>query len=209
MSSSHGAGFLVSHGHGAATEIDSAQARSKNAVARTHTDWSCYRGVIIPVEASAAEAPAQALTAADGAEARPAPREFVPLTVHVYLLPAVRRVTVSGVRVPVFERATPPLLDVHEAVYPVIARPLLAPDRNDTRSEPAATLVVATRVGAAGDPMITAAEALDHDPPPRPFVALTLHVYRFPVVARVTVKGERVPVEERAIPPLLDVHEAV
>ena len=125
---------------------------------------------------------------------------------HVYFFPAVRRFTVKGERLPVLERATPPLPDTHAAVYPVIALPLLAPGRNDTLSEPEATLAASTRVGAPGEPTITAADLTDQDPVPRAFVARTLHVYFLPVVRPDTVNGEPVPVLLLFTPPLLDAH---
>ena len=41
---------------------------------------------------------------------------------------------------------------------------------------------------------------------PTAFVAVTRHVYTLPAVSRATVMGEREPVAERVVPPLLDVH---
>jgi len=56
------------------------------------------------------------ITAADGTDQAPAPRELIARTVHVYRFPVVRCVTVNGDALPVFERSTPPLLDVHAAL---------------------------------------------------------------------------------------------
>ena len=73
-----------------------------------------------------------AIAGPDGADDRPAPRPLVPLTVHVYGLLVVKPVTVNGATMPVFAQVTPPLLDTHVAVSPVIALPLFAPGVNDT-----------------------------------------------------------------------------
>jgi hypothetical protein len=52
----------------------------------------------------------------DIVEVGPVPRLFVALTAHLYVLPAVSPVTVSGLVLPVFDFATPPFDDVHVAV---------------------------------------------------------------------------------------------
>jgi len=57
-----------------------------------------------------------AVTAPDGFDARLVPLALVAVTVHLYVDPTVRPVTVSGVAVPDFIPATPPLLDTHDAV---------------------------------------------------------------------------------------------
>ena len=128
---------------------------------------------------------------------------------HLYLLPAVRWVTLKGDAAPAFVRVAPPLLDLHLAVYPVIARPLLAPALNDTLREPEATLTALRWVGAPGEPTITAADGEDAGPVPRALVALTVHVYLLAVVRCVTVKGDAAPAFVLVAPPLLDLHLAV
>ena len=135
---------------------------------------------------------------------------------HVYVLPVVTAATVIGAAVapectPVF--VTPPSLDVHVAVWLVIALPLLAPIVNVTVNEPVATVVepdtAFTFVGAAGEPTITAGDAADARPAPRALVALTVHVYVFPVVAAVTVSGDEALVAVLVAPPSDDTHVAV
>jgi hypothetical protein len=74
------------------------------------------------------------LTVAEGADASPAPRELVPLTVHVYVRPEVSAVTTSGLAAPAFVRVMPPLDDTHVAVNDDTAAPLLALAVNVTRS---------------------------------------------------------------------------
>jgi hypothetical protein len=71
---------------------------------------------------------------------------------------------------------TPPLLDVHVAVWLWIVLPLFAPIVNVTRSVPDAILVATTAVGGAGEPTITGPDAADASPIPRAFFAVTLHV---------------------------------
>lgn len=131
------------------------------------------------------------------------------LTVHVYLLPDVKWVTVTGDAEPDFERVAPPLLDSHVASYPVTALPLSAPGVNETFSEPGTTLTAVACVGAPGEPTITEADGADAGPVPRAFVAFAVHVYLFAVVTPVTVNGDTVPVLVRVTPPLLDAHLAV
>lgn len=76
----------------------------------------------------------QATTGADAADGAPTPRALVAVTVHVYVLPVVNPVTVIGLAGPPLEPPTPPLLDTHDAVKPVIPLPLLAPGVNCTLS---------------------------------------------------------------------------
>ena len=108
---------------------------------------------------------------------------------------------------------TPPLVDVHVAVWLVIALPLFAPIVNVTVNEP--VVVVAgpdtalTFVGAAGEPTITASDGADATPVPIPFVAWTVHVYVAAVVKAVTVNGDPAPLCTPVAPPLLDPHVAV
>ena len=121
-------------------------------------------------------APVQATTATDGAEALPVPRAFVAATVHVYEFPVVSPFTVTDETAPVAKAVKLPFDDVHVAAYPVIVLPLLAPAAKDTRSEPFATFVALTAVGAAGDPTISAPEATDAAPAPAALIAFTVHV---------------------------------
>ena len=76
---------------------------------------------------------------------------------------------------------TPPLLEVHVAVCPVIALPLLAPRAKVTVSEPVAIVVepdaALTAVGAAGTvDGTTALEGADAGPVPTGLVAVTVNV---------------------------------
>jgi hypothetical protein len=70
----------------------------------------------------------------------------------------------------------PPLLEVHVAVWLMMALPLLAPMVKETLICPAATLSAVTFVGAAGDPTTTGSDAVDARPAPRELVAFTVHV---------------------------------
>jgi hypothetical protein len=84
------------------------------------------------------------ITGADGADPRPTPRALVAFTVHVYVPPVLNPATVIGAAVapewaPVL--VTPPLLDVHVAVWLVIALPLSAPIVNLTVNEPVEVVV--------------------------------------------------------------------
>ena len=75
---------------------------------------------------------------------------------------------------------TPPLVDVHVAVWLWIALPLFAPIVNVTVNDPVEVVVdpdfATTFVGGAGDPTMTAGDATDATPEPTAFVAVTLHV---------------------------------
>jgi hypothetical protein len=116
------------------------------------------------------------ITAADGAEARLAPRALCAVAVHVYVLPVVT-VTVKGLAVPDFEPVTPPLAEVQVAVKLVIALPLLAPAVNDTVNGPVDVVVepvtALTAVGGAGEPT-TATDDADAALAPTPLVAFTV-----------------------------------
>ena len=85
---------------------------------------------------------------------------------------------VAPVCTPVF--VTPPLLDVHVAVWLVIALPLLAPIANVTVNGPVAVVVepdtALTPVGAAGEPTTIGNDGTDWGPVPALFVAATLNV---------------------------------
>ena len=153
------------------------------------------------------------ITGNEATDANPAPRPFVARTTHVYVFAVVRPDTVSGLAGPVCEPAPPPSLDVHVAVKPEIALPLLAPAVKLTVNGPDVPVVepdsAFTFVGAAGEPTITANDAADCALEPTAFVALTVHVYVFAVVRLDTVTGLAVPVCEPAPPPSLEVHVAV
>jgi hypothetical protein len=116
----------------------------------------------------------------DGADGKPTPRALVAFTVHVYVLPAVRPNTVSGLADPVIAPVPPPLLDVHVAVKLVIALPLFAPAVKLTINGPIDVVVepeiAFTAVGAAGEPTTTASDDNDWGPVPIKFVAATLNV---------------------------------
>jgi len=75
----------------------------------------------------------------DGCDEGPVPRALVAFTVHVYDLPGVNPLTVTGPVRADFERVTPPLLDVHVAVYFVIGEPLFRGAPNPTFTTPLAT----------------------------------------------------------------------
>jgi hypothetical protein len=104
---------------------------------------------------------------------------LVAVTVHVYILPVVRPVAVMGLAGPVVDPGTPPSLDEHAAVKPVIALPLFPPGEKPTLIVPVAAVVEPdTRVtpeGDPGDPMITGGDGADAGPEPRPFVAVVVH----------------------------------
>jgi hypothetical protein len=78
------------------------------------------RAAATPVGAPGTAAGTKLFEAVDGALD---PRAFCAVTVHVYVLPFVRPGTTIGLDVPVCEPITPPSLEVHDAVYPVIAVP--------------------------------------------------------------------------------------
>jgi hypothetical protein len=72
------------------------------------------------------------------------------------------------------------LLEVHFAVWLVIALPLSAPRVNVTVNEPVADVVdpdtAFTAVGAAGAPTITGSDGADTRLAPRALLAVTVHV---------------------------------
>ena len=70
---------------------------------------------------------------------------------------------------------TPPLLEVHVAIWLVIGRPLPAPIVNVTQRVPAEARAALTPVGAVGAPTITGV-ALAGSPAPRTFLTRTVHV---------------------------------
>ena len=81
-----------------------------------------------------------------------------------------------GDAAPVLVPDAPPLLDVHVAVYEVIASPLSAGTVNATDAVPS-PVVTAPIPGGLGTPAGTiAADAGDAGLVPTPLVAVTLHV---------------------------------
>jgi hypothetical protein len=82
-------------------------------------------------------------------------------------------VTVIGDLVPAVLRAAPPLLEVHDAVYAVIAEPPLPGAANETlmRVSPAFAVGAAGRLGTVLG--TTAADVADAGPMPVPLVART------------------------------------
>ena len=74
------------------------------------------------------------------------------------------------------DRVVPPFDETHAAVNPVSGLPLLPFGVYATRSCPAAGRVTPVRVGAGGDPTITASDAIEAAPVPTAFTARTVHV---------------------------------
>ena len=110
---------------------------------------------------------------------------------------------------PPLVRAVPPLLEMHNAVYPTIGEPPFAGAVNETlmRASPAVAVGRAGRLGTVLG--TTAADVADAGPMPAPLIARTEQRYVRPFVTPVTVIGEDAPTAVRAAPPLLDVHAAV
>jgi hypothetical protein len=151
---------------------------------------------------------APTITVDEGADAGPAPRELVAFTVHVYDLPMLRPVTVSGPAAPELVPLRPVFDDTHVAANDVIAAPLFTPATNATTSDPPAPVSIVTPVGAAGAPTTTGGDAADGAPVPTAFAAVTLHAYDFPVVVPETVIGLALADTARVAPPFDDVHVA-
>jgi hypothetical protein len=133
-------------------------------------------------------------------------------------LPVVAAATVIGAAaapacVPVF--VTPPLLDVQVAVYVLIALPpSLDGAVNVTVNDPVAAVdepdTAFAPVGAPGGfARITAFDAAEAVPVPIAFVAVTEHVYVFPLVRLDTTIGLPAALPLRVGPPFVDVHVAV
>jgi hypothetical protein len=152
------------------------------------------------------------ITGGDGADAGPAPRAFVAVIVHVYVLAVVSPGTVIGLTVAELEPAAPPLADVHAAVKFEIALPLFAPAVKLTMSDPVGVVVEVgltfTTVGAAGDPTIVATEGCDARLEPTAFLAFTLQVYVFAAVRPDNVIGPDAAEPDPATPPSLETQAA-
>jgi len=88
----------------------------------------------------------------------------------------VSELTVMGELAPLLDPLAPPLLEVHEAVYPVMALPPLPPAVKATLAEVAAGVTVVI-VGAAGTvAAVKAADAVEFGLFPTPLVAYTVQV---------------------------------
>jgi hypothetical protein len=138
----------------------------------TETDVS-PRVTLVIVGASGAAA---GTTLADADEGTLVPIALVAVTVHVYVLPLVKLLTVIGDAAPVLLPDVPPLLEVHDAEYERIAKPLLAPGVNATEIDalPRVTLVMVGASGAA--PGTTARDGGDALLVPTALVAVTVQV---------------------------------
>jgi len=103
--------------------------------------------------------------------------------VHVYVLPALSPVTVSGADFPDLDFVAPPFVDVHVAVYFVIAAPLLLAAAKETLTDPRPAFVTVNAVAAAGAPIVTADVITDAGPATTPFSAATVNVYVWPRIS--------------------------
>jgi hypothetical protein len=140
-------------------------------------------------------------------DGRPVPTAFVAVTRQLYDLPVVSPVTVIGDLAEVTEPVAPPLLEVHVAVYEVIALPPVVPAVNVITAEPGVWVTVEID-GAPGTAATTnRAEATDAGLLPKPLVASTVHEYVLPLLSDATVIGEDAPVADWVAPPLLEVHD--
>ncbi len=117
-----------------------------------------------------------------GCEGGPVPRALVAFTVHVYVLPALKPVTVNGPALAEVVLVTPPILELHVAEYFVIGEPLLFGTPNATRSTPRPTRTARAAVTAAGAPTVTDTDMTDGGPSTSPFSAVTVNVYVTPFV---------------------------
>ena len=112
----------------------------------------------------------------------------------------------TGEVAPDADCVAPPSLEVQVAAKFVIALPPVPFGAMVTIAElsPRATPVIP---GAAGVvPARNALDATEAALSPMEFVATTAHVYVRPFDNDVTLSGEVVPVFERVVPPVLDVH---
>jgi hypothetical protein len=131
------------------------------------------------------------------------------VTVHVYVLPFVRPVTLIGGTEPLLLPPAPPLLDVHEALYDAIALPLSAPGVKATVTVPFPR-VTPVMVGGSGTAAGTAgSDGSDAADGPTPLVAVTVQVYVLPLVSPLTVIADAVSLLLPGAPPSSDEHEAL
>jgi hypothetical protein len=118
------------------------------------------------------------VTAFEAADAGPAPTAFVALTEHVYVLPALSDGTDIGLAPPLPLRTAPPLPEVHDAVYCVIAEPPSLAGGVKRTDAVAPDKVVVPMVGAPGTVWVGTKVFDDADtvPVPTAFVAVTVQV---------------------------------
>jgi hypothetical protein len=149
------------------------------------------------------------ITIADAGDAGPSPFAFVAVTVHVYDFPFVNAPTTIGDDGPEAEPGAPPFDDTQLAAKEVIALPPSKGAANDTAA--CASPDAATGcIGAEGTLLGTAiADGADGVPSPRPFVAVTAHVYDRPFVSEPTTRGDAAPDAVPAVPPFDDMQFAV
>lgn len=143
-------------------------------VNETRSEPAARRTTVIPVGGAG-----DPTTTGNAAAGTPEPRALMPSTVQTYLLAVVIPVTCTGLAAAVALRVTPPSLDVHDALNPVMALPFVVPAMNDTTTEPVAAEVVLekarTNVGAPGDPGMIVFDVTDATLLPEALVALTVH----------------------------------
>jgi hypothetical protein len=105
------------------------------------------------------------------------------------------------------------LLEVHVAVYPMIALPLGLDAVKLTVNGPLDEVVepgtAFTLTAGPGAPTITVGDGEDACPGPRAFVAVTVHVYVLASVSAMTEIGLELPVADPGVPPSVEVHDAL
>ena len=148
------------------------------------------------------------MNVADGTVGALVPSAFVAVSTHVYVLPIVKPVTLSGERVFVPERVAPPSLDVQVAVYFVIAAPFVFGTVNTIVAVPLTALTLAI-VGVSGAAAATNALAGDEVLSPMALVAFTVQLYVAEFVSDETTSGKTLPDAVPVVPPLFEVQVAV
>jgi hypothetical protein len=130
----------------------------------------------VTLEMVGASGAAAGMTLADADEGALVPIALVAVTVHVYVLPLVRLLTVIGDDSPVLLPAVPPLLDVHDAEYERIANPLSAPGVKATEIDALlrVTLVIVGGSGTAAG--MTGSDGREAVLVPTALVAVTVQV---------------------------------
>jgi len=124
-------------------------------------------------------------TADDAVEAEPVPDTFVAITVNVYDVPLVRPVTVHEVIAVVHVNEPGAEITVYELIE---APPFETGAVHDTTDDAFAALVALTAVGAPGTvDGTTADDAVEAEPVPDAFVAITVNAYDVPLVRPATV----------------------
>jgi hypothetical protein len=140
------------------------------------TTWPAVCVIVVIVGAFGTSGTVPATNELEAADAALFPITFVAITVQVYVLPVVSDATVIGDEAPETDWVTPPSLDVHVAVKPVMALPPVAFAVNATIPElvPRVTPVM---LGAEGVVAATNdAEAAEEAPSPIALVARTVQV---------------------------------